>query len=72
MDRNSSTSNTINKWINEKQGFRSGMEEERWQAYGLKLCVGFDILQVMATHPLGFVYPKHQYVSYSSRVDEIE
>ena len=28
--------------------------------------------KVMATHPLGFVYPKHQYVSYSSRVDEIE
>lgn len=58
MDRNSSTSNTTNKWVNEKQGFRFGMEEERWQAYGLKLCVGFDILQGDGYSPVGFCISK--------------
>ena len=58
MDRNSSSSNTTNKWVTENQGFRFGMEEERWQAYGLKLCVGFDILQGDGYSPVGFCISK--------------
>ena len=51
---------------NRKQGWRSGMEKERWLVDESKLCSG--PCKVIATHLPRFKSPKYQYVNYSSIV----